>query len=111
MKTAIDKTSSKPRTAASSKKRNQISKATRVNLRASTHQKEVIQQAVKLLKTTLSDFVLQRAFADAQAILAEQYRFRLSKAKWQKFCKALESPPRNLPGIRKLFETKGVFDE
>ena len=85
-------------------------KQARLNVRASAQQKSVIEKAARLLNTTVSSFVLHRAVEDAQAILAEQHQFRLPKEKWQAFCKALDAPPRDLPALRKLLKSKGVFD-
>ena len=87
-----------------------VTKQTRLNVRASAQQKKVIEKAARLLNTTVSSFVLQRAVEDAQAILAEQHQFRLPKEQWQAFCKALDAPPRDLPALRKLLKSKGVFD-
>jgi len=81
-------------------------KQTRLTVRISTQQKNVIEQAARLLNTTLSNFVLQRAYDAAQAILAEQHQFRLPKEQWQAFCKALDAPPRDLPALRKLLMSK-----
>ena len=52
-------------------------KPTRLNIRVSEHEKDVITKAAVRLNTTVSSFVLQRAYADAQAILADQSQFRL----------------------------------
>ena len=87
-----------------------VTKQTRLNVRASAQQKKVIEKAARLLNTTVSSFVLQRAVEDAQAILAEQHQFRLPKKQWDAFCKALDTPPRDLPALRKLLKSKGVFD-
>lgn len=86
------------------------SKKSRLNIRASRHQKEVIAKAARLLNTTVSTFVLQHAYADAQSILAEQARFRLPSREWKAFCEALDAPPKDLPALRKLLKSKGVFD-
>ena len=86
-------------------------KPTRLNIRVSEHEKEVITRAAGTLNTTVSRFVLQRAYAEAQAVLADQNRFRLSKTKWREFCKALDAPPKNIPALRKLLTEPGVFDE
>jgi uncharacterized protein (DUF1778 family) len=86
------------------------SKDTRLNIRATRHQKEVIAKAAKVSNTTVSTFVLRHAYEDAQSILAEQARFRLPKRQWKAFCEALDAPPKDLPALRKLLKSKGVLD-
>jgi uncharacterized protein (DUF1778 family) len=85
-------------------------KPVRLNIRVSEQQKRVISQAADLLNTTVSNFVLQTAYAQAQAVIREQTQFRLSEAKWRDFCEALDAPAKDIPELRKLLTAKGVFD-
>ena len=86
-------------------------KMTRLNIRATKHQKEVISRAARAAHTSVSEFVLHRAYEDAQEVLAEQSHFRLSAKQWRQFCEALDAPPKDLPTLRKLLKEPGVFDE
>lgn len=86
-------------------------KPTRLNIRATQHQKDVISRAARIKNTTVSDFVLKRAYQDAQDIVGEQTRFELPPSQWREFCKALDSPPRDIPELRKLLTEPSVFDE
>ena len=86
-------------------------KLTRLNIRVSEHEKDVITRAAGTLDTTVSSFVLQKAYAEAQAVLADQSHFRLPDMKWREFCKALDAPPKDIPALRKLLTEPGVFDE
>lgn len=86
-------------------------KPTRLNIRVSEHEKDVITRAADTVNTTVSNFVLQKAYAEAQAVLAEQNQFRLPEKKWRAFCKALDAPPKDIPALRKLLTEPGVFDE
>jgi uncharacterized protein (DUF1778 family) len=85
-------------------------KQTRLNIRASRQQKEVIARAAHLLNTTVSNFILQSAYADAQAVLADQTRFRLPDRQWKRFTEALDQPPKDIPALRKLLTEPGAFD-
>lgn len=87
------------------------SKPTRLNIRVSEHEKDVIARAAGALNTTVSNFVLQKAYAEAQAVLADQSQFRLPDKQWRKFCKALDAPPQDIPALRELLTEPGVFDE
>jgi uncharacterized protein (DUF1778 family) len=86
------------------------SKQTRLNIRASEQDKDLIERAANALEMSVSEFVLQRAVAEAQAILADRTQFRLSPRQWREFCQALDAPPRPLPELQKLLNTPGVFD-
>lgn len=85
-------------------------KPARLNIRVSEHEKEMLTQAAKASNTTVSQFVLQKAVAEAQAVLAGQTRFRLTDEKWLEFCAALDAPPKDIPALRKLLTERGVFD-
>ena len=88
-----------------------VSKPSRLNIRVSQQEKDVLTRAASALNTSVSDFVVQHAFAEAQVVLAEQSQFRLSDEKWREFCKALDAPPQGIPALRKLLTQRGVFDE
>lgn len=85
-------------------------KPARLNIRVSEHEKDILTQAARASNATVSQFVLQKAVAEAQAVLAGQTRFRLTDEKWQEFCAALDAPPKDIPALRKLLSERGVFD-
>jgi len=85
-------------------------KNVRLNIRVSEHEKDIITKAAVTLNTTVSEFVLQKAYVEAQAVLAEQSQFRLPDKQWREFCKALDSPPKDIATLRKLLAEPGVFD-
>ena len=87
------------------------SKPRRLNIRISEHEKDVLMRAASALNTSVSSFVVQRAYAEAQVILAEQSQFRLPDKKWREFTRALDAPPKDIPALRKLLTQRGVFDE
>ena len=84
---------------------------TKVQLRMRPLQKEVIAKAASLKQTTLTNFMLEHAFDAAQKVLADQVHFYLSPGKWDEFCAAIDAPPKELPGLRKLLTEPSVFDE
>ena len=85
-------------------------KPSRLNIRVSEHQKKVLTQAAQALNTTVSSFVLQKAYAEAQTILGNQGQFRLPEKRWQAFVRALDAPPKKSAKLRKLLAEPGVFD-
>ena len=86
-------------------------KPARINIRVSEQEKDVISRAAEKMNTTVSDFVLTKAYAEAQAVLSVQSQFRLNNNKWHEFCKSLDSPPKDIPALRRLLSKRGVFDE
>ena len=91
--------------------RTSASKPSRLNIRVSEHEKDVLMRAAGVLNTSVSSFVVQRAYAEAQVILAEQSQFRLPDKKWREFTRALDASPKDIPALRKLLTQRGVFDE
>ena len=87
-----------------------LKRPARLNIRATENQKDAIARAARLTHASISDFVLTRAYRDAQEILAEQNDFRLSKRQWQAFNEALDAPPKAIPALRRLLAEPGVFD-
>ncbi|MGK5093066.1 DUF1778 domain-containing protein [Deltaproteobacteria bacterium TL4] len=86
-------------------------KTTRLNIRANTDQKKLLSQAAQIKNTTVSDFVLENACETAYEILAQKNHFVLSEEEWSTFCDALDAPPKDISGLKKLLMEPGVFDE
>jgi uncharacterized protein (DUF1778 family) len=87
-----------------------IAKQTKVQLRLRREQKEAISRAAKLRQTTLSNFMLEHAYAAAQQVLADQVHFVLPPERWRAFCAALDALPRDIPALRKLLTEASVLD-
>ena len=84
-------------------------KPSRLNIRVSEHQKEVLTRAAQALNTTVSSFVLHKAYAEAQAILGNQGQFRLPEKQWRAFVRALDARPKKSLKLKKLLTESGVF--
>lgn len=92
------------------------SKPARLNIRISRHEKDVIERAAMTLNTTVSSFVLGKAYDEAKAILADHSQLQLGQLQlgelqWRKFCAALDAPPKKIKALSKLFSESGVFDD
>ena len=85
-------------------------KLERLNIRVSEHEKQLISQAALAVNLSVSHFVLKHAIDRAEAVLSEQSRFGLSRAKWDEFCRALDRSPRDNASLRDLLTRPGVFD-
>jgi uncharacterized protein (DUF1778 family) len=79
-------------------------KESRVNLRASERQLDLIRRAAEAQGRTLSDFVLTTATERAEEILIERRHFVASPEAWDRFMKALDDPPKPVPALVRLFQ-------
>ena len=85
-------------------------KAERIPLRATLAEKNLLARAAQTAHQSLSEFVVSRACAAAEATLAERTRFELSPERWAEFERALDAPPREIPQLRRLLEEPSVFE-
>ena len=81
-----------------------------INLRASRRQKELIDQAAELLDSTRSDFMLEAAFREAQALLLDQTHFPLPENKFKRFMAVLDRSPKDNPKLRRLLQSTAPWD-
>jgi uncharacterized protein (DUF1778 family) len=83
----------------------------RIQLRIPSSKKEIIAKAAKLENKSLSKFVLDQAYEQAQRILSDNGEYILTAEQWEHFMQALEAPPKDLPNLRKLFAEPSIFVE
>lgn len=89
----------------------QNTKSERLNLRANARQRSLLKEASRVEGTTVSDFVLRSATREAENLLADRRTFALPEERWNAFVERLDSPPRELPELRKLLESPTILDE
>ncbi len=80
-----------------------------INLRALPEQRDLIDQAARLLGKNRSDFMLESACARAQAVLLDQVFFKLDEAGFREFNALLDSPPTPNPGLDRLLAVKAPW--
>lgn len=83
----------------------------RLNLRVDRQTKKSLAAAAAASGRTLTDFILASATATANDVLAARTTFVLSPKDWQKFNALLDSPPRELPRLKRLFREKSVLEK
>jgi uncharacterized protein (DUF1778 family) len=81
-----------------------------INLRASRKQKALIDQAADALGRSRSDFMLDTACREAEAVLLDRRYFVLSEEAFKKFTVMLDRPPKNNPKLRRLLETRAPWE-
>lgn len=86
-------------------------KSERVGMRVTALQRELLTEASRATRTSVSDFVLNAATDAAEQVLADRTNFRLPPEQWEAFARALDTAPRSLPRLRQLIETPTVLDQ
>jgi uncharacterized protein (DUF1778 family) len=81
----------------------------RIDLRLDRHKKSVVVRAAELAGVNITQFIMDRIFPDAERIVLENNRIRLSGRDWTKFCARLDAPPKKLPELRKLLREPSLF--
>jgi len=81
----------------------------RIDLRLDRHKKSVVVRAAELAGVSITQFIMDRVFPDAERIVLENNRIRLSGRDWTKFCARLDARPKKLPELRKLLREPSLF--
>lgn len=82
-----------------------------INLRARTEQRELIDQAARLLGKNRSDFMLDAACERAQAVLLDQVFFRLDDVALREFNRLLDAKPARNPGLERLLAVGAPWEK
>ena len=77
-----------------------------INLRASQKQKALIDRAAEALGRSRSDFMLETACREAEAVLLDRRYFSLSADAFKRFTAMLDKPPASNPKLQRLLQTK-----
>src|SRR5271157_1334309 len=81
-----------------------------INLRASRRQKTLIDRAADALGRNRSDFMLETACREAEAVLLDRRYFALSTEEFRRFTSILDKPPANNTRLRRLLKTKAPWE-
>jgi uncharacterized protein (DUF1778 family) len=82
----------------------------KLDLRLSPEAKEKLQAAARVSQRSVSEFVLESALVRAEETLTDRTRFGLDADQWKAFLAALDTLPRDLPRLKRLFQEPGVFE-
>jgi uncharacterized protein (DUF1778 family) len=81
-----------------------------INLRASRRQKALIDRAAETLGRSRSDFMLETACREAEAVLLDRRYFELPEDVFKRFTAMLDRPPKDNPKLRQLLQTKPPWE-
>ena len=82
-----------------------------INLRATQRQKALIDRAAEALGRNRSDFMLEIACREAQAVLLDRRYFALSSEEFKRFTSLLDKPPASNARLRRLLKTKTPWEQ
>ncbi len=82
-----------------------------INLRVSRSQKALIDRAADALGRNRSDFMLETACREAQAVLLDHRYFALSAEEFKRFTTLLDKSPVNNARLRRLLGTKAPWEQ
>ena len=84
-------------------------KASRIELRASQDDRDLLDRAAAALGTDRSSFLLSQGRLAAQQVLADREHFVLDAAAQQEWERINSCPARVLPGLKRLLERPSPF--
>ena len=85
------------------------SKSERIDVRASTPVKLLLQEAARVAHKNVSEFLLDAGIIAANQTLADRTRFELTPEKWQAFQAALDRPVSDKPKLHQLLSEPGLL--
>ncbi|NEU76790.1 DUF1778 domain-containing protein [Hassallia byssoidea VB512170] len=81
-----------------------------INIRVHQAQRDLIDRAAEAVGKNRSDFMLETACREAEAILLDRRLFMLDDEKFKQFTDLLDAPPSANENLRKLLFTKAPWD-
>ena len=82
-----------------------------INLRASHSQKALIDRAADALGRNRSDFMLETACREAEAVLLDRRYFSLPSQEFKRFAAMLDKSPARSAKLRRLLSTKAPWEQ
>lgn len=80
-----------------------------INLRAHAEQRDLIDQAARLLGKNRSDFMLEAACEKAQGVMLDQVFFTLNAQDFKRFGALLDAPAAANLGLERLLATRALW--
>jgi uncharacterized protein (DUF1778 family) len=80
-----------------------------INLRANRRQRALIDRAAEAVGKNRSDFMLEAACREADAVLLDRRLFLLDDKSYRRFIAALDKPPADNPRLRRLLASKAPW--
>lgn len=80
-----------------------------INIRALPEQRDLIDQAARLIGKNRSDFMLEAACERAQSVVLDQVLFQLDAETFRRFNALLDAPESGNPGLDRLMSVEAPW--
>jgi uncharacterized protein (DUF1778 family) len=87
-----------------------MTRSEKLDLRLTPQAKRTLQMAADADRKSVTEFVIESALLRAEERLADRRHFTLNAKAWAEFMKALDSPPKEHPRLKRLLTEPSVFD-
>ena len=87
------------------------SRESRLSIRTSAEQKELLRRAANARNTDISKFVLETSLSEARRLVAEESTVVLSPQDYLELCRAMDETPAPNSELRALLHKKRVWNE
>jgi uncharacterized protein (DUF1778 family) len=81
-----------------------------INLRTDEARRALIDRAARALGKDRTEFMLDAATREAQAVLLDRSFFQLDQGAYRRFVAALDAPPAQNPRLRKLLSKRAPWE-
>ncbi|AZO29675.1 MULTISPECIES: DUF1778 domain-containing protein [Mesorhizobium] len=82
-----------------------------LSVRVTLGEREILEAAANQANTNLSDFIRRRAVEAAEMEVLDGRIVTIPAADWEKFEAWAKSPPKPLPGLRRLAASRPVWQD
>jgi uncharacterized protein (DUF1778 family) len=82
-----------------------------LSVRVSDTERNLLEDAAKIARTNLSDFVRRRAIESAELDLMEQRLVEIPAVNWVEFEQWLQAPAKEIPAIKRLSQETPVWEK
>lgn len=87
----------------------EAARSERLDLRMTPAAKRTLQRAAAMTNKTVTEFLLDSGLNAALDALADRRVFQLDDKRWNAFMAALDNPPKDNPGLRRLLAHKPAW--
>ena len=84
-------------------------RSARLGLRATPQQEAVLRRAAEAAHKSLTDFILDAAYREAEQTLLDQRLFMVSGSQYQALLDMMDRPDADNPGLAELFSRRPVW--
>ena len=84
-------------------------RSARLGLRATPEQEAVLRRAAEAAHKSLTDFILDAAYREAEQTLLDQRLFMVSGSQYQALLDMMDRPDADNPGLAELFSRRPVW--